>query len=308
MKKIIPHLWFDTQAGQAADFYTSLFPGSAVTNRTVLHDTPSGDTESIAFNLSGHPFMAISAGPLFKFTPAVSFTVNFDPSRDRNAQENLRTLWAALSQNGKILMPLQAYPFSKLYGWVADKYGLSWQLILTDPKGEERPFIIPSLLYVGQKAGKAEEAINHYLQVFRKKDPKDTKSGALYRYGKDQAPDREGSVMFADFMLAGNWFSAMDSAQKHEFDFSEAISFMVECDTQEEIDYYWKSMSAVPESEQCGWLKDKYGVSWQITPSLMNEMMAKGTEEQIRRVTQAFLPMKKLDIQTIKNAYENKGS
>ncbi len=79
---------------------------------------------------------------------------------------------------------------------------------------------------------------------------------------------------------------------------------MVYCDTQEEIDYYWEKLSAVTEAEQCGWLKDKFGMSWQIVPTVMDEMMSKGTPEQIDRLTQAFLPMKKLDIKALRKAYE----
>ncbi|MNP36869.1 3-demethylubiquinone-9 3-methyltransferase [compost metagenome] len=110
--------------------------------------------------------------------------------------------------------------------------------------------------------------------------------------------------MFSDFMLKSQWFSAMDSAQEHNFSFNEAISFMVYCDTQEDIDYYWEKLSAVPEAEQCGWLKDKYGLSWQIVPNEMDEMMSKGTPEQIANVTMAFLKMKKFDLAELRKAYQ----
>ncbi len=110
--------------------------------------------------------------------------------------------------------------------------------------------------------------------------------------------------MFADFMIENQWFAAADSAHEHHFAFNEAISFIVHCDDQEEIDYYWERLSAVPEAEQCGWLKDKFGVSWQIVPKEMDEMMANGTPEQIDHVTQTFLPMKKLIIADLKKAYE----
>jgi predicted 3-demethylubiquinone-9 3-methyltransferase (glyoxalase superfamily) len=112
--------------------------------------------------------------------------------------------------------------------------------------------------------------------------------------------------MFADFMLEGQWFAATDSAHEHKFAFNEAISFLVHCDTQEEIDYYWEKLSAVPEAEQCGWLKDKFGVSWQISPRLLDEMMRNGTREQVDRVTRAFLPMKKFDILRLQEAYAGK--
>ena len=110
--------------------------------------------------------------------------------------------------------------------------------------------------------------------------------------------------MFTDFMLENQWFAAMDSAREHGFAFNEAASFMVSCGTQEEIDHYWEKLSAVPEAEQCGWLKDKYGLSWQVVPSDMDEMMRKGTPGQMARVTQAFLKMKKFDLAALRHAYE----
>ncbi len=298
MQIIIPHLWFDQEAREAAEFYTSVFPDSRITHTSTLHDTPSGDTDIVSFELGGQSFMAISAGPLFKFNPSVSFFVNFDPSRDPNARQNLDVMWDKLSQGGTALMPLQEYPFSKHYGWIQDRYGLSWQLILTEPEGEERPFIVPSLMFVGAVAGRAEEAINLYLSVFN-----NSKMGAIHRYGPGQEPDQEGTVMFADFMLAGQWFAAMDSAYPHEFAFNEAISLLVNCDNQQEIDYFWGKLSAVPEAEVCGWLKDRFGLSWQVSPVAMDEMMRAGSPEQIARVTQAFLQMKKFDLAELKKAY-----
>ncbi len=300
--KITPHLWFDKEAREAAEFYTAAFAnGSKITNITTLHDTPSGDADSVSFELSGQPFMAISAGPLFKFNPSVSFMVNFDPSRQENARKDLDALWEKLSAGGTALMPLDRYPFSERFGWVADKYGLTWQLILSNPEGEERPFIVPSLMFVGEVCGKAEQAIDFYLSVF-----KDARQGAIFRYGKGQEPEREGTIMFSDFMLEGQWFAAMDSALEHNFAFNEAISFIVNCETQNEIDHYWEKLSAVPQAEQCGWLKDQFGLSWQIVPTTMGEMMSKGTREQVDRVTQAFLPMKKLDIARLQEAYAEK--
>jgi predicted 3-demethylubiquinone-9 3-methyltransferase (glyoxalase superfamily) len=307
MQKIIPHLWYDKEAKEAAEFYTSIFPESRVTNTIVLHNTPSGDCDVVSFELWNHQFMAISAGPLFKFNPSVSFIVNFDPllfgsaDQEKTAREKIDAVWKKLADGGNILMDIGEYSFSKRYGWVMDKYGLSWQLMLTNPEGEPRPPIIPSLMFVGDKVGKAEEAINFYLSVF-----KDSKPGGIHRYPAGMEPDKEGTVMFADFMLENSWFGAMDSARDHKFEFNEAISFMVNCKDQKEIDYYWEKLSAVPESEQCGWCKDKYGLVWQITSSELQEMMVKGTQEQIDRVTQAFLPMKKLDIAQIKKAYEGK--
>jgi predicted 3-demethylubiquinone-9 3-methyltransferase (glyoxalase superfamily) len=301
MQKIIPHLWFDTQAKEAAKFYTSVFPNSKISSTQVLHNTPSGDCDLVSFDLAGFSFMAISAGPFFKPNPSISFFVNFDPSRDPQAREHLDQLWAQLSEGGTALMGLDTYPFSEHYGWIQDKYGVSWQLMLTNPAGEERPFIIPSLMYTGPVAGKAEEATDYYISVF-----KNAKRGTIARYPEGMEPDKAGTIMFTDFMLENQWFAAMDSAHAHKFGFSEGISLLVACDTQEEIDYYWEKLSRVPEAEQCGWLKDAYGVSWQITSAEMETMMATGTPEQVDRVTQAFLPMKKFDIAKLKEAFEGK--
>ena len=154
MRPITPHLWFDKEAREAAEFYCSVFPNSKINNIRTLKDTPSGDCDVVSFELNGQPFMAISAGPLFKF--------------------------------------------------------------------------------------------------------------------------------------------------------NESVSFQVYCENQAEIDHYWAKLSAVPASEQCGWCKDKYGLSWQVVPSALTEMMAKATPEQLARVTQAFLPMKKFDLAALQRAYDGR--
>jgi predicted 3-demethylubiquinone-9 3-methyltransferase (glyoxalase superfamily) len=306
MQKIVPHLWFDKEAKEAATFYASIFPDSGVTNVTTLRDTPSGDCDVVSFKLWDQEFMAISAGPLFKFNPSVSFMVNFHPllfesssPPEKEAHEKMDMIWNELIEGGTVLMPLDKYPFSDRYGWLQDKYGLSWQLILSNPGDKLTPAITPSIMFVGEKYGKAEEAINHYLSVF-----KDSTIGEIHRYGKGQEPDKENAIMFADFILENKRFAAMDSAQEHKFDFNEAISFLVNCADQKEIDYYWQKLSAFPEAEQCGWMKDKYGVSWQITSAEMGQMMMNGTRDQVDRLVQSFLPMKKLDLAKIKKAFE----
>lgn len=299
MQKIVPHFWFDKEAKEAAAFYVSLFPDSKIEHTTVLQGTPSGSVDVVTFKLAGYSFQAISAGPLFKPNPSISFMVNFDPSRDEKAREHLDELWNALADGGTPLMPLGEYPFSKRYGWIRDKYGVSWQLILTDPAGEPRPFIIPSLLFVTDAGKAAEEAVKFYVSLF-----KDAKVGTVARYPAGMEPNMEGAIMFSDFTLAGQWFAAMDASRsQHDFAFNEAISLIVHCETQDEIDYYWERLSADPKAEQCGWLKDAYGVSWQIVPSAMDRMMREGTPEQIARVTRAFLPMKKFDLATLERAY-----
>ena len=298
-QKLVPHLWFDKEAREAATFYSSVFPDSSITNITTLHNTPSGDCDVVSFTVLGQQFMAISAGPLFEFNPSISFMVNFDPSQDADAQTRIDAVWAKLTEGGKVLMPLDKYPFSERYGWVEDRFGLSWQLILTNPEGEKRPPIIPFLLFVGAVAGKTEEASDFYLSIF-----KDAKRGAIARYPAGMEPESEGTVMFTDFQLEGQWFAAMDSAREHNFAFNEAVSFMVYCNDQNEIDYYWEKLSAVPQAEQCGWLKDKYGLSWQIVPTQMDQMMQDQDSQRVARVTRAFLKMKKFDLAALRRAYE----
>jgi predicted 3-demethylubiquinone-9 3-methyltransferase (glyoxalase superfamily) len=295
MQKITPHLWFDIEAREAARFYASMFPNSEITHVTTLHDTPSGDAEVVSFRLSGQRFMAISAGPLFKFNPSISFLVAC------KTKDEVGVLWKKLSEGGSALMELGAYPFSGKYGWLQDRYGLSWQVMFVGNR-EIKQKITPTLLFVGDVCGRAEEAIRFYASLFR-----NARIGDILRYGKGEEPDEEGTIKHAAFTLEGQEFAAMDSAHDHKFAFNEAISLIVRCDTQKEIDDYWERLSAIPEAEQCGWLKDRYGLSWQVVPTAMEEMMQTGTEEQIARVTQAFLPMKKFNIAELQRAYRGKG-
>lgn len=291
MQKIVPHLWFDKEAKEAAAFYTSLFKASKVNTVSTITDTPSGDCDIVSFTLAGQDFMSISAGPIFKFNPSISLFTVFD------AEAEIDATWQKLVEGGKVLMPYQAWPWAKKYGWLQDKYGLSWQLSMSEHHqlGQK---ITPLLMYTGAMAGKARAAIALYSEIFP-----DSKVDLLSAYAKGEG-DQEGFLKHARFRLFGQGFMAMDSSMKHDFNFNEAISLLVLCDSQEEIDRYWIALSADAKAEQCGWLKDKYGVSWQISPRIMGEMLAKGTREQKRRVTSAFLKMKKFDIATIKKAFD----
>jgi predicted 3-demethylubiquinone-9 3-methyltransferase (glyoxalase superfamily) len=293
-QKITPHLWYDKEAGEAARLYTSVFSGedSGIKNAAILGDTPSGSTEIVTINLLGQEFALLSAGPYFKFTPAISFLV---ASRHK---EEVEAQWEKLSQGGRALMELGKYPFSEEYGWIQDRYGLSWQVMYRDGEAPAQR-ITPTLMFVGPHCGKTEEAVGFYAAVFR-----NSGIGPILRYEKGEEPDMPGTVKHASFTLEGQGFAAMDSARQHEFSFNEAVSFMVHCRSQEEIDYYWGKLSAVPEAEQCGWLKDKYGLSWQIVPTALEEMLAGDDEARKARVTEAFLKMKKFDLAALRRAYE----
>jgi predicted 3-demethylubiquinone-9 3-methyltransferase (glyoxalase superfamily) len=290
MQKIVPHLWFDKEAREAALFYIGLFEESRLLNATVIKDTPSGDSEMVNFELDGQQFSAISAGPYFKFNPSISLMVAC------SSVEEVNDKWKALSEGGTELMPLAEYPFSKWYGWIQDRYGLSWQLMLTDNVQEVQK-ITPNLLFSNDVCGKAEEAVKYYSEVFE-----NSETGFVSRYGEGEAMSSKAKVNYAAFKLCGFDFSAMDNAYDADYSFNEALSFILNCRDQKEIDYYWDKLSAVPEAEQCGWVKDRFGVSWQIVPADLDEIMFHGTGDEIRRVTEAFLKMKKFDLEALEKA------
>ena len=188
--KIVPHLWFDREAVEAAEFYVSIFPNSRMGYTNTLRDTPLGDSNVVAFELAGQPFNAISAGPYFKPNPAVSFTVTCASADEVNA------LWTHLADGGQPLMPLDAYPFSERYGWIQDRYGVSWQLTVSGGLFATTPTITPSLLFVGENCGKAAEAIEFYTSVFR-----NSAAGQILHHTQDQAPGHEELIMYADFVI-----------------------------------------------------------------------------------------------------------
>lgn len=198
-------------------------------------------------------------------------------------------------------MELGAYPFSEKFGWLQDRYGLSWQIMFIGDQPVKQK-ITPSLMFVGEQYGKAEKAMDFYKSVFHDSEVID-----VMRYSKgDGEPEEEGMVKHARFTLDGLQMAAMDSAYEHKFAFNEAFSFVVNCTNQEEIDYYWEKLSADPDSEQSGWLKDAYGVSWQINPIALDEMLKDTDPEKRDRVTQALLKMKKIDISQLEKAYKGK--
>ncbi len=301
-QKIIPHLWFDDQAGEAAKFYTSLFADSGIGSITrygkagfEMHGQPEGKIMTVDFELAGQKFIGLNGGPHFKFNPSISFMVNC------RSEDEVDELWGSLSEGGKTLMPLDKYPFSEKYGWTEDRYGLSWQVIVA--KGDSPQKIMPALMFTGEVYGKAEEALDFYTSVFD-----DSEIKQVARYGEGQEPNRPEAITYADFLLGGRLFAAMESALDHDFSFNEAVSLLVECDSQEEIDYFWTTLTegGDPKAQQCGWLKDMFGVSWQVAPTMLHEMLRNSDKEKVERVTRSFLQMKKFDLQKLQEAYEGK--
>ncbi len=299
MQRIVPNFWFDHNAEEAVDFYLSVFKDSKInatlhypkTEEEGLADFQkdvAGKVLTIDFEINGFRFTAINADTTFKPTPSISFFYTC------NSKEESDTLWEKLVDGGKTLMELGEYPFSKYYGWVQDKYGFSWQLMLHNPEGDKRPKIVPSFMFTQARDGQAEDAMKFYTSVFTESEI----SKNLNYYPSDM-PDREGKISYADFRLFDQWFAVMDGGKDHEFNFSPAISLMVLCKDQEEIDYYWEKLSANPEFEQCGWLEDKYGVSWQIAPENIDEMI------RFPGAYKRMMSMKKLDIAGLQEADKN---
>jgi predicted 3-demethylubiquinone-9 3-methyltransferase (glyoxalase superfamily) len=159
--------------------------------------------------------------------------------------------------------------------------------------GAEMKKITPFLWF----EDKAEEAMNFYVSIF-----KNSKVGSVTRYG-EAGPGPKGSVMTASFNLDGQDFIALNGGP--HFRFTEAISFSVDCKTQEEVDQFWEKLSEGGQKSRCGWLKDKYGLSWQIVPTVLSELLADKDAKKSKKVMEAMLKMDKLDIKTLKQAYES---
>jgi len=277
--KIYPCWWFDNNGAEAVDFYMNIFPQSRITADTGM---------VISFELWDNKFMALNAGPHFTKNPSISFFVSCDTA------EAVEQLWEKLSGGGQVLMPLDTYPWSAKYGWVTDRYGVSWQVYQGQPENI-RQRISPSLMFTGSQAGNARKAIGLYTSIFD-----NSKTGGIRNYEKDEG-DREGYVKHAEFLLQDQLFMAMDSSQAHAFSFNEGISLVVDCETQEEIDHLWDNLTANGgEESKCGWLKDPFGVSWQIVPAGLGKWMT--DPEKAKKVMDVVLRSKKLIIAELEQA------
>ncbi len=292
MQQIIPFIWFEDQAQKAAAWYVTIFPNSHIISEITLPGTPSGDAYIATLTLNGTEFQFMSGGKLADRNPSFSYMVACKTA------EEVDKLWASLADGADVLMPLDTYPFSKRYGWLKDKFGVSWQIMHDGGMDVQR--ITPSLLFVGDACGKAEEAMKLYCSLFGG----DVMPGHISRYGANQAPDKEGTLNYARFKIGDQEFVVMDSAADHKFKFNEMQSLVARSKDQAEMDHFWDALTYVPEAEQCGWLKDKFGVSWQMVSYDMEKMMTTATPEQLARIVQAFLPMKRLDIKKIEQAFE----
>ncbi len=310
MQKINPFLWFDNQAEEAANFYVNVFSsvdGSASGGKnskignTSRYDEAAakvsgrqkGSVMIVEFELYGQKFIALNGGPLkdFILNPSISFHFKCE------SEEEINKLYKKLSEGGKILMPLDKYPFSKKFVWFNDRFGVSWQLNFADHNQK----ITPLLWF----QNKAEEAINYYTSVFSNitgsvLPGNDSSIISLQRFGVDEKGP-VGKVLHATFSLNGQEFMAMDCNKEN---FTPAISLFVNCDTQEEVDKLWEKLSEGGKPGQCGWLTDKFGVTWQIVPTALGKLMSDPERKKSQQVMKAMLQMTKIEIDVLRRAYE----
>lgn len=298
MQKIIPFLWYDNNAEEAVNFYTSVFDNSKILSVTRYNEDSAKATGqkadsamTIGFQLEGQNFTALNGGPHFKLNQSTSFFVYCE------SDEKIENVFKKLSDGGQVIFPLDKYDWSLKYAWVIDKFGLSWQLDVDKINNPQK--ILPAFLFVNDKVLKVKEAVNYYTTVFP-----DSKIMMEWPYDKSAGlPD--GTLLFAQFKLSDYLFNAMSGMGEHKFDFNEAFSFVVNCEDQNEVDYYWNNFISDGGMEsQCSWLKDKFGISWQIVPTRMIELLSDPDPIKAQKVMMAMLQMKKIIVAKLEEAYQ----
>ncbi|HMR49642.1 MAG TPA: VOC family protein [Arachnia sp.] len=289
-QRIVPNIWSTRNAEEMGEFYAASLPDTTSEVESRYPDEGlldfqrefAGQPLTVTVVVAGTKLTLVNGGDEFRPTPAISFMLNFDPllfgggasDADAATREALDATWAALADGGEVRMELGEYPFARRYGWVEDRYGVNWQLMLTDPAGEPRPFVVPALMFGGPAQDKAAEASDFYVALFSSV-PGGAAVGSRFPYMAPTGPASAEALAFGEFRVGDQWFMASDFGADHAFAFTEGVSLEVQCEDQAEIDRLWSALSAVPEAEQCGWLKDRYGVSWQIVPENMAELMSR---------------------------------
>ena len=285
MQKINPFLWLNDSAVEAASLYTSAFK-NAKTVSTM--PGPGGKPMGVTIELAGTTFILFNGGPQYHPTPSISFYAMCE------TEEELNTLWNALSKDGKVMMDLGAYPWSEKYGWTEDKFGVSWQIGLT-----RRPQrVVPTLLYSGAQQGKADEAVKLYVSLFPNSSIDHV---ARYEPG-EQGPT--GQIKHAGFKLNDQIFAAMDSGRPMDVPFTPGISLFINCDTPDEVDLFWEKLGEAGRYDRCGWLQDKFGVSWQVVPTLLSRLLSDSNRSKAGAAMQAMLQMQKIDSAKLQEAFD----
>ncbi len=288
MKTLQPFLWFDDQAESAADLYVKTFPGSRIDSVDRYHDSgaeasgqPKESVMSVSFEIGGLSFVALNGGPIYSFSPSVSFFVNCPTVQE------VDRIWAALSEGGEVMMDLGAYPFSERYGWVTDRFGVGWQVTLS----QSQQLIVPGLLFTKDHYGKGQPAIDTYTWLLP--------DSHVVR----EELQADGTVLHASLVLNGTQVAVMENNAGHEFDFTPAISFLLACDSQDELDRVYCGLSDGGEIMPCGWLTDRFGVTWQVVPAAMFDLLQDEDPVKAERTMKAMLQMTRIDLAALERAY-----
>ncbi|TDH38930.1 VOC family protein [Pseudohoeflea suaedae] len=295
-QKIAPFFWFDGQAEQVARFHTELF-GGTITNISRyseagcdVHGQPAGQVMVASYEILGYRLHAINAGPIFKPSPALSLFVQMDNRSD------VERIWKGLSEGGEVLMPLDSYEWSELFGWCNDRFGVSWEISLPMGGEDVRP-VTPMLMFTGKVAGRAREALNFYADVFP-----DSQVELTNDY-PEASGEPAGSINHGRARIAGTGLMAMDSAMDHKFGFDEGGSLTIGCHSQDEIDHYWERLvEGGGEHGPCGWLKDRFGFSWQVVSTEVIALFSQPDKEAASRAMEAMMKMSRIDIAAAKAA------
>jgi predicted 3-demethylubiquinone-9 3-methyltransferase (glyoxalase superfamily) len=276
-QKITPCLWYNAQASEAAAQYCSVFANAKITSQSPIVTT---------IDVAGQSITLLDGGPMYQPNPSISFYYVCETN------DEIDRIWKAFTKEGEIMMELNKYPWSEKYGWVSDKFGVSWQFAL-GKIGDVGQKITPCMMFTGKQYGRVDEAMTFYSTVF-----KNSKVDGVMRWPKGLEPEQEGKVQHAQMKLGGTDYKIMlmESAQEHKFSFTEGVSLTIYCEDQKEIDYYWDRLTESGEESRCGWLKDKFGVSWQIIPVMLGQLISNP------KGAQAMMTMRKLNIEQLVNA------
>lgn len=292
MATLSPCIWFDGAAEAAATAYAALFPDTTIANVSRYGEgapLPAGTALVVELDLAGQRFQLLNGGPQFRPNPSISFFVQLDDA------DAARRIYAGLAEGGQPLMPLGAWPWSPCYGWVQDRFGVSWQ-VMVGPREASDPVIVPCLMFAEGVHGRAAEAIRQYVGLFGR-----ARVGRLEPYAEGEGPT--DTIKHGRFVLEGQELVAMDSHAPHGFTFGEGLSLSVGCADQAEVDRLWAGLVDGGSPGRCGWLKDRYGVSWQLVPAALGRLMSGGAPDARARTMRAMLAMGKLDVAALEAAH-----
>ena len=282
---VFPCLLYSGDAKQSAEFYCKVFSGKMTAENQFVVDV----------EILGQKMMLLN-GPNFEKNASISFMILCE------TEDEVQKYWDQLSENGKVLMELGEYPWSKKYAWVCDQFGVTWQIYLGENQGSQK--IVPNLMFIHENNGKAQKAMELYTSIFP-----NSKIGSALKYGEgigNETHEVPENIQHAHFEINNYSFFCMDNSYDHQFDFNEGISIVVMTENQEETDHYWNSLTANGGKESfCSWLKDPFGISWQIVPKILIKLMNDPDKDKGKKVMDAMMKMKKIIISDIEKAYHS---